>query len=149
MVGARLEISRAVASLLQEDVTFIESGASVAEAVGIMVQKSVRNIFVMSKGGPVGLIRDWDIVRRVVAPKLNSETVKVDEIMSTPISSVNADAELSEIAAVMAETGVRRVLVLQDGKVLGTITAGNLLNLLSHFPDRNTREVLRSIAGLT
>jgi signal-transduction protein with cAMP-binding, CBS, and nucleotidyltransferase domain len=113
-----------------------------------MVQKSVRNIFVMSKGVPVGLIRDWDIVRRVVAPKLNSETVKVDEIMSTPVSSVNADAELSEIAAVMAETGVRRVLVQQDGKVLGTITAGNLLNLLSHFPDRNTREVLRSIAGL-
>jgi len=143
-----LEISRAVASLLQEDVTFIESGASVAEAVGIMVQKSVRNIFVMNKGVPVGLIRDWDIVRGVVAPKLNSETVTVDEIMSTPVTSINADAELPEIAAVMAETGVRRVLVLRDGKVLGTITAGNLLNLLSHFPDRNTREILRSIAGL-
>jgi len=144
-----LEISRGVASLLQEDVTFVESGASVAEAVGIMVQKSVRNKIGMKKGVPVGLIRDWDIVRRVVASKLDPETVKVDEIMSRPVSSVNSDAEIPEIAAVMAETGVRRILVVKDGKVLGTITAGSLLNLLSHFPDRNTREILRSIAGLT
>ena len=144
-----MKISRAVASLLQEDMVSVESGATVSEVVGIMAQKSVRNIFVMSKGVPIGLVRDWDIVRRVVAPKLNPETVKVDEIMCTPVASVNADAELSEIAALMAETGARRILVMQDGKVLGTITAGSLLNTLSHFPDRNTREVLKSIAGLT
>ncbi|MGA8903652.1 MAG: CBS domain-containing protein [Candidatus Bathyarchaeia archaeon] len=144
-----MKISRAVASLLQEDMASVESGATVSEVAGIMAQKSVRNIFVMSKGVPIGLVRDWDIVRRVVAPKLNPETVKVDEIMCTPVASVNADAELSEIAALMAETGVRRILVMQDGKVLGTITAGSLLNTLSHFPDKNTREVLKSIAGLT
>ncbi len=105
-----MEISRAVASLLQEDVVSVKSGATVSDAVAIMVQKSVRNIFVTSEGAPVGLIRDWDIVRRVVATKLNSETVKVDEIMCAPVTSVKADAELSEIAAVMAETGVRRFL---------------------------------------
>ena len=148
MVKSPLEISRAVASLLQEDVVSVESGATVSEAVGIMVQKSVRNIFVMGKGVPIGLIRDWDIVRRVVASNLNPETVKVDEIMCTPVASVKADAELSEIAAIMAETGARRLLVVLDGRVMGTITAGSLLNIVSHFPDKNTREVLRSIADL-
>lgn len=127
----------------------VESGTTASAAVGIMAQKSVRNVFVMRKGEPVGLVRDWDIVRRVVALNLNPETVKVDEIMCAPVASVKADAELSEIAALMAETGVRRVIVMQDAKVLGTITAGSLLNIVSHFPDRNTREVLRSIAGLT
>lgn len=148
MVGYPLEISRAVASLLQEDVVAVESGATVSEAVRIMVQKSVRNIFVLSKGAPLGLIRDWDIVRRVVGPGLNPEIVKVDEIMCAPVASVKADAELSEMAALMAETGVRRILVIEDGRMLGTITAGSLLSTVSHFPDKNTREVLRSIAGL-
>lgn len=143
-----MEISRAVASLLQEDLVSVESGVTVSEAVGVMVQKSVRNIFVMSKGVPIGLIRDWDIVRRVVAPNLKPENVKVDEIMCSPVASVKANAELSEIAGVMAETGARRILVMEDGKLLGTITAGSLLNTVSHFPDKNTREVLRSIAGL-
>ena len=55
-----------------------------------MVEKSVRNVFVMKDGKPVGLVRDWDIVRRVVAPNLNPEAVKVDEIMCAPVVSVNA-----------------------------------------------------------
>jgi CBS domain-containing protein len=144
-----LGISRAVASLLQEDVVSVESGATVSEAVGIMAQKSVRNIFVMRKGEPVGLVRDWDVVRRVVAPNLNPALMKVDEIMCAPVACVDSDAELSEIAALVAESGVRRVLVTQNGKVMGTITAGSLLNIVSHFPDMTTREVLRSVAGLT
>jgi CBS domain-containing protein len=144
-----LAISRAIASLLQPDVVSVESGTTVSAVIGIMAQKSVRNVFVMRKGEPIGLVRDWDIVRRVVASKLNPDMVNVDEIMYAPVASVKADAELPEIAAVMAETGARRVLVMQDSKVIGTITAGSLLNIVSHFPDRNTREVLRSIAGLT
>jgi CBS domain-containing protein len=144
-----LEVSRAVASLLQEEIVFVESGATVSAVVRIMVEKSVRNVFVMRKEGePVGLVRDWDIVRRLVAPNLNPEAVKVDEIMCAPVASVNADAELSEIAARMAETGARRLLVDLDGKVIGTITAGSLLNIVSHFPDKSTRDVLRSVAGL-
>jgi CBS domain-containing protein len=114
-----------------------------------MTQKSVRNVFVMRKGEPIGLIRDWDIVRRLVASNLNPDIVKVDDIMCAPVASVKADAELSEIAAVMAEAGVRRVLVTLDEKVIGTITAANLLRIVSHFPDRNTHAVLKSVAGLT
>jgi CBS domain-containing protein len=138
-----------VASLLQEDVVSVESGATVSEVARIMAQKSVRNIFVMRKGEPVGLVRDWDIVRRAVAFNLNPDMVNVDEIMCAPVASVKPDAELCEIAAVMADTGVRRVLVMHETKVVGTITAGSLLNLVSHFPDKKTREVLRSIAGIT
>ena len=143
-----MEISRAVASLLQEDVVFVESGSSVSAAVRVMIEKSLRNVFVMRKGEPVGLIRDCDIVRRVVAPNLNPKEVKVDEIMCAPVASVNADAELSEIAARMAQTGARRLLVVLDGKLMGTITAASLLNIVSHFPDKSTHEILRSVAGL-
>jgi CBS domain-containing protein len=143
-----LEISSAVASLLQEEIVSVESGATVSAVVRIMIEKSVRNVFVMRKGEPVGLVRDWDIVRRVVSPNLNPGEVKVDEIMCAPVASVNADAELSEIAARMAETGARRLLVLLDGKVMGTITAASLLNIVSHFPDKSTQEILRSVAGL-
>jgi CBS domain-containing protein len=143
-----LEISSAVASLLQEEIVSVESGATVSAVVRIMIGKSVRNVFVMRNGEPVGLVRDWDIVRRVVAPNLNPEEVKVDEIMCAPVASVNADAELSEIAARMAETGARRLLVVLDGKVMGTITAASLLNIVSHFPDKSTQEILRSVGGL-
>jgi predicted transcriptional regulator len=89
------------------------------------------------------------ILSRVVALNLDPDIVKADEIMYTPVASVKADAELSEIAAVMAETGIRRILVMKETQILGTITAGNLLSMVSHFPKNSLRETLRSIAGLT
>jgi CBS domain-containing protein len=50
-----------------------------------MIQKSVRNVSVMRKGEPIGLVRDWDIVRRLVASNLNPDIVKVDDIMCAPL----------------------------------------------------------------
>jgi IMP dehydrogenase len=134
---------------LKPDVVSIESGSTVSEVARVMAQKNVRNIFVMREGEPLGLVRDYDIVTRLVARNLDPDMVKVDEIMCKPVASVKADAELFEIAAVMAETGVRRVLVMQDAKILGTITAGDLLSIVSHFPRSSEHETLRSIAGLT
>ena len=113
-----------------------------------MAQKNVRNVFVMREAEPLGLVRDYDIIARIVARNLDPNMVKVDEIMCAPVASVNADAELAEIAARMAETGVRRVLVMQDAKILGTITTGDL-SVVSHFPRSSQRETMRSIAGLT
>ena len=144
-----MAISHSVASLLQPNVVRIESGSTVSDVARVMAEKNVRNVFVMREGEPLGLVRDYDIITRVVARNLDPDIVKADEIMCKPVASVKADAELFEIAAVMAQTGVRRVLVMQDAKILGTITAGDLLNIVSHFPRSSQRETLRSIAGLT
>ena len=115
---------------MQPGVVAVESGATVSEVARLMAEKSIRNIFVMREGNPIGVVRDWDIVTRVVALDLDPDTVNVDEIMHTPVAYVKADAEVAEIAAVMAESGVRRVLVMEEEKVLGTITAEALL---SHY----------------
>lgn len=140
-----MEISPSISSLVQPGVIAVESEATVSEAARIMAQKSVRNIFVTKKGEPVGLVRDWDVITRVVAFNLNPDMVRVDEIMYTPAPAVRADAELSQIAALMAESGVRRVLVKEGDRILGTITAGSLLGIVSSFPKTPLRELYRKI----
>jgi CBS domain-containing protein len=140
-----LEISPSISSLIQPGVITIESEATVSEAARIMTQNSVRNIFVMKKGEPIGLVRDWDIITRVVAFNSDPDMVRVDEIMYTPAPTVTTDAELSQIAALMAESGVRRVLVREGDKTLGTITAGRLLSIVSFFPKTPLRELYRKI----
>jgi predicted transcriptional regulator len=140
-----LEISPSIASLIQPGVITVESEATVSEVARIMVQKSVRNIFVTRKGEPVGLVRDWDVITRVVAFNLNPDMVSVDEIMYTPAPTVTVDAELPQIAALMAESGVRRVLVREGDKILGSITAGSLLSIVSSFPKTPLRDLYRKI----
>lgn len=130
---------------MDSEVIEVESGATVSEVARIMAQRSVRNVFVMRKGEPIGLVRDWDIITRVVAFNLDPDMVKVDEIMYTPVPTVDAHAELPEVAALMAESGVRRVLVREAGNTLGTITAGKLLTLVSFVPKTSIRELYRKI----
>jgi CBS domain-containing protein len=132
-------------SLTDSEVITVGSGATVSEIARIMAQRSVRNVFVMRKGEPIGLVRDWDIITRVVASNLDPDMAKVDEIMYTPVPTVDAHAELPEVAALMTESGVRRVLVREGGKTLGTITAGKLLSSVSFVPKTSIREVYRKI----
>ena len=140
-----LEISPSLLSLIDSEVVTAESGATVSEVARIMTQRSVRNVFVMKEGDPVGLVRDWDIITRVVAFNMNPDLIKADEIMYTPVPAVGAHAELGEIAGLMAESGVRRVLVREGGKTLGTIMAGKLLSLVSFVPKTSIRELYRKI----
>lgn len=140
-----MEISPSLLSLIDSEVVTIESGATVSEVARIMAQRSVRNVFVMKGGDPIGLVRDWDIITRIVAFNLNPDMIKVEEIMYTPVPVVGAHAELGEIAGLMAESGVRRVLVREGGKTLGTIAAGKLLGLVASFPKSSLREVYRKI----
>jgi predicted transcriptional regulator len=140
-----LETSPSISSVIQPGVVSVGAGAAVSEVARIMAEESVRNVFVMRGGEPIGLIRDWDIITRVVAFNLDPDIVKVDEIMYTPAPAVTLYAELSDIAALMAESGVRRVLVTDRGKILGTITAGSLLAIASSYPKGSLYELHRSI----
>lgn len=140
-----MEISPSIASLILPGIITLEPEATVSEAARIMAQKSIRNIFVIRKGEPIGLVRDWDIITRVVAFNLDPDMVRVDEIMYTPAPTVATDAELSQIATLMAESGVRRVLVKEGDKILGSITAGSLLSIVSSFPKTPLRELYRKI----
>lgn len=111
---------------MQPGVVAVKSGATVSELARIMRQKSVRGVFVMKEGKPIGLVRDRDIITRIVAYKHYPDLIKVDEIMYTPAPAVTLYAELSDVAAFMAESGVGTVLFTEGGRILGTITAASL-----------------------
>lgn len=128
-VEPALRTSPSITSLIEPEVVSVESGARVSEVVRIMRQKSVRNVFVMREGEHIGLVRDWDVITKVLAFNLDPDIVKVDEIMCTPAPVVTLYATLSDIAMLMVESGVRRVLVTDSGKILGTITAASLLKM--------------------
>lgn len=72
---------------------------------------------------PIGIVSEKDIVRKVVATNANPDKVKVQEIMSSPLVTVEATASLKNAARIMEEKNVRRLPVLQEEKILGIILA--------------------------
>lgn len=108
----------------------IREDASVREAAVKMTERGVGAILVESDGKVVGIVTERDIVRRVVANKLDPEKVKVLEIMSKPLIAVDPDAPVEDALRAMFENKVRRLAVVKDKKLVGVVSISDLAKAL-------------------
>lgn len=76
----------------------------------------------------VGLITDRDIVLRSVACGKDSKTTPISEIMTTNVCCCNSNDEVNEAEKLMGTMQIKRIPVLDNNKVVGMITVGNLVN---------------------
>ena len=76
----------------------------------------------------VGLITDRDIVLRSVACGKDSKTTPISEIMTTDVCCCNSNDEVNEAEKLMGTMQIKRIPVLDNNKVVGMITVGNLVN---------------------
>ena len=90
-----------VKDIMTKDVITIESNKSVFEAAELMSEKGVGCVIVVIKAYPVGIITERDIVRRIVA-KRSSLDVKVTEVMTKTLITVDPDSSLKEAARLMS-----------------------------------------------
>ena len=83
---------------------------------------------VITKGGKsVGITVDHDIAAKVIMKDRNPDEVKAKEIMSSPLITVEAGASVEEACGLLAENGIRRLPVIEDGKLVGIVSIRNIL----------------------
>lgn len=102
-----------------------EEPASVAAR--LMSRYNIGMLPVRGDGGQIcGVLTDRDIVLRCVAPEKAGAQVMVKDIMSTRVRAVQPNTELSRAAALMAAEQVRRLPVLDGGRLVGMLTLGDV-----------------------
>jgi len=130
--------------IVEKDFLSMPRGTTALEAARQI--KSNRHGFVVvvtADGRPEGIVTEWDYLEKLVAEGKEPAKVKLEEIMSGNLVTVKADDGLDFVAQLMAEKGIRRVLVLQNGKVLGTITARTMLTRMKEYVDRVSSQIAR------
>ncbi len=100
-------------------------------------------IIASSTGSPEGIVTEWDYLSKIVAEGKDSAGVKLGDIMTTDLVSVDANVGLDQVAELMAHKGIRRVLVLKDHKVIGVITAAIMLSRLKEYVDKVSSTIAR------
>jgi CBS domain-containing protein len=100
-------------------------------------------IVVGADGRPEGIVTEWDYLSKLIVDGRSPSTTKVEEIMSTNLVSVRADDGIDFVSQMMSERGIRRVLVVQEGKVLGMITSRTVLKRLKDYVDRVSSQIAR------
>ena len=104
-----------------------DEDASVAIILKHMELSRIGSVVITSKGKPVGITVDYDIAAKVIMKDRNPDEVKVKEIMSSPLTTVDAEASVEEACGLLARRGIRRLPVIENGELVGIVSIRNIL----------------------
>jgi CBS domain-containing protein len=109
----------------------IDADASVFEAVERMVELNVGSLLVEEHGEVAGIVTERDYLRRVTLEGRTDRETEVREIMSSPLVVVTPETTVDACMALMTDRRIRHVPVVEDGRVVGMISIGDLVKFES------------------
>jgi CBS domain-containing protein len=126
-------MSLAVARLLASkghDLWSIAPDATVYDAIALMAERGVGALLVMDGEQLVGIVSERDYARKVILQDRSSRDTPVSTIMSEDIVSVRPDQSIEGCMALMTEKRIRHLPVLQEGRVIGILSIGDLVKFI-------------------
>jgi CBS domain-containing protein len=116
-------VEAAVRQVTRKELVTIYSRSTAQEAAKRMRSKKVSSLVVIEKGdAPVGIVTERDLVRSVCSRDISSDSVLIQEIMSSPIVTIDVDASIEQAADKMIQNKVRHLLITENDKIYGIIT---------------------------
>jgi CBS domain-containing protein len=129
-----------VRDIMTKSVIVVDSTITVNDAAKLMEDVKVGSIIVMENNIPVGIVTDRDFVVKIVAHAYQIST-SVKQIMSTPLIVIGPDESVWMVADLMYTRGIRKLPIVEDDKVIGIITATDLVNHLAISTDEDIRKM--------
>ncbi|MFL6430106.1 MAG: cyclic nucleotide-binding/CBS domain-containing protein [Nitrososphaeraceae archaeon] len=115
---------------MTKDIVTIDEGETALEAARIMSQKGISSLIVVKDEVPKGIITERDFIKKICAKQLEISQVKITSIMSRIRTVADPDTPIEVAVQRMANRGIRRLPIMQEGKVVGIITVTDLARYL-------------------
>ncbi len=115
-----------VKDIMTKSVVSIDAATTITDAAKLMEDAEIGAIVVTENNTPVGIITDRDFAIKVVAHAYQP-TTPVKMIMSSPLYSISPDESVRMIADFMYTRGIRKLPVIDNDKVIGIVTATDLV----------------------
>lgn len=106
----------------------IEKGETVQAAAKKMVEFQISSLVVLEDSEIVGLLTDGDFKKKVVAEGLGPDTL-VEDVMATDLITTEINTSVKEVLRIMSDKEVKRVLVEEDGEIVGMLTFADLIGV--------------------
>jgi CBS domain-containing protein len=110
-----------------QTVETVTPSTSVYDAVKRMAEKNIGALLVMEDVTIVGVITERDYARKIVLVGRSSKETPVRDIMTFPVMYVRPDQTNEECMALMTDNRVRHLPVMDEGKLIGLISIGDLV----------------------
>lgn len=108
------------------NVSVVRENSTIKEVADQMKNLNVGSIPVCDGSNrPIGIVTDRDIVVRGLTAGNDSST-PVSSVMTRNVVSVSPDTDIHEAARIMADNQIRRLPVVENGKIVGILSIGDL-----------------------
>ena len=109
-----------------KDVWTISPRATVYEALELMAEKNIGALPVVDEGQLIGIFSERDYARKCILMGRHSRETLVQELMSSPVVTIDADHTVEQCLTMMTERQFRHLPVLEEGRLTGMISIGDI-----------------------
>jgi len=119
-----------VGDVMAKAIISVSTETTVFQVAKMMEQGGIGAVLVKKNDHLSGIITDRDYATKIVAHNLSSDT-PVEQIMSSPLITINFDESISAAAERMTSKKIRKLAVTDNGNIIGLITSTDLVTQLS------------------
>lgn len=120
---------------------------TVYNALEMLADKDVGALPVIKEGKIVGMFSERDYARKVVLKGKTSRETKVSELMTTEVYFITPDKSIDEAMALMTKRKTRHLPVLNEGRIQGLISIGDVVNRIIHEQRTKIQDLESYIMG--
>jgi CBS domain-containing protein len=117
------------------------------DALELMAERNIGALLVMEDGRLLGVFSERDYARKVILKGKSSKTPPIRELMSSPPITIRPDELLRDAMVVMTEKRVRHLPVVENDRLLGVVTIGDIVNSVISEQASTIEELEEYIAG--
>lgn len=135
---------KSVSQLLQDkgvSVLSVTPETKVFDALKLMAEKNIGALLVMSGGKLHGILSERDYARKVILLGKSSHDLAVREIMSDEVVTVTPKQTVDDCMALMTGRRIRHLPVLDNGKVVGVLSIGDLVKAVIALQQQTIQEL--------
>ena len=125
----------------------IQRQASVLEAIGSMSQSNIGALVIEHDGRPVGIFTERDYLRKIALEGRSSRETLVDEVMSSPLITVDVSAPIRTAMETMTERRCRHLVVVEGEQMVGIVSLGDLVKHLLLEKEAEVEQLSSYISG--
>jgi signal-transduction protein with cAMP-binding, CBS, and nucleotidyltransferase domain len=127
--------------IMHADVLTVDPAVTAFDCARRMTEAHQGYAIVLKDGRIDGIVTEWDFLAKLVARGLDPRATTVGSLATSPVASCDADTPTDQVVERMAREEIRRMLVTQGGRVVGVITAKDVIQAFKPYIDKISADI--------
>jgi CBS domain-containing protein len=122
--------------------------ADIAEAIRTLVEHNIGALVVVFEGQVRGIITERDLLRAAAEDLAHLRDARVADLMTRSVITGTSEADIDAVMHVMSERRIRHLPIVDDGRLTGMISIGDIINALRVHSESENRYLHAYITGV-